>query len=426
MIIFLNNKYSIHIIPIFSNKTSIYKETIFINMKIIVSENQFEKIMVTEGLSPDVLIEQIAVANDQNSLIVIQQKINQLLSDPKKEKALLDGINIQLHRTPETFVLQIGQKKFPMKKMVQGIYAVIIPAGEGFSAATIPLASFAAEIEKIPEYKAMVEKHPEIQSQIQAGKAFSQLYADKVHQGYFKLTIVTELEDRKEEKLAVDVKQPYPLGEFFANNKVIFRLTPEFYGILESGSLMADIVAPRISVNPPKQQAMTAPVNVETMALADVFEFGGVNFKDEARTNQRIQEFVQQMKGYVDMYGTPFIEHIKRQNPTVYGYASMDGDPNQKIQGNYQPCAANGTRAEYDMCLSTERAKAIAEILNQSLPEMDGAFQSKGMGETTKWGPGWTAENPTIPEQTAPNRRYLLSKLQPFVVQGKPIQTPNP
>lgn len=391
-------------------------------MKIIVSENQFEKIIVSEGLPSEVLIEQVAVASDQNALTILQQKINQLVSDPKKEKALLDGINVILHRTPEGFALQIGQKKFPMKKMVQGIYATIIPPGEGFSASKIPLSSFAEEIEKIPEYKALVEKHPELQGQIKSGQALSQLFSDKTNQGHVKLTVYNELEDRKDVKMAIDVRTPYPLGEFFENNKIIYKFPNGMYGILESGYLMADVVVPQLSIKPPAQPTYAAPINVEMMELGDVFEFGTADFKNAERTNQRIQQFVQQIKGYIEKYGTPFIEHIKNQNPTIRGYASIDGPPDQEIQGEFAPCAASGTRAEYDYCLSDQRAKAIAEILNKSLPELSGAFQAKGEGQTNKFGPGWTKENPTIPEKTFQNRRYVLDDIKPFAAQGQQRQ----
>ena len=70
------------------------------------------------------------------------------------------------------------------------------------------------------------------------------------------------------------------------------------------------------------------------------------------------------------------------QKPTIKGYASRDGDPAEQITGQYQPCGGNKTRADYDLCLSHERAKLIANILNKGLPELDGAFQFKGMGET--------------------------------------------
>lgn len=392
-------------------------------MKIIVSENQFKKIMVSEGLSSDVLIEQVAVTNDQNALTIVQQKINQLVSDPKKEKMLLDGINVILHLTNTGFILQIGQKKFPMNQVVRGVHTVMMPPGGEISASAIPLSSFAAEIEKIAEYKALIEKHPEIKAQIAAGKATSKLYSDKDQQGFFKLTVYRELQDKKQRKLAIDMGTPYPLGEFMETNKVIYRLPNNMYGELESGYIIGDIVGPVLAIKPPEQKPGQLPqdqVRIQPMGLADVFEFGTVDFKDPGRTNQRIQQFVQQFKENIERFGTPFIEHIQSQNPTIYGYASIDGDPNQKIVGEYQPCSASGTRAEYDTCLSNERAKVIADILNKSLPELNGVFTGKGVGPTTKWGPGWTPENPTVPEQTAPNRRYLLSKIAPFV--GQPQQ----
>ena len=125
-------------------------------------------------------------------------------------------------------------------------------------------------------------------------------------------------------------------------------------------------------------------------------------------------KFVQQMKSLIEKYGETFIKYIHSQSPTIIGYSSIDGDPAQQITGEYQPCSGNGTRQEYDLCLSQERAKKIAEMLNQSLPELEGAFKFKGMGETNQFGPGWTKENPTIPEQTAPNRRYVLTPIKPF------------
>jgi hypothetical protein len=151
-----------------------------------------------------------------------------------------------------------------------------------------------------------------------------------------------------------------------------------------------------------------------SMALGDLFNYDDVEFKDENLANQQMGKFTQQMKSLIEKYGEPFIKHIYSQNPTIQAYSSIDGDPAQQIVGEYQPCSGNKTRQEYDLCLSQERAKKIAEVLNQALPELEGAFKFKGMGETNQFGPGWTKENPTIPEQTAPNRRYVLTPINPF------------
>ena len=392
-------------------------------MKIIVSENQFGKIMEYEGLPSDVLIEQVVNVNTANQLTILQQKINAIINDPKKEKAVLDNIDMKLNLTKDnTFVLQIGQQKFPMKKTTTGVYGVLIPQGKALTTNAIPLSTLMGEIEKIPEYKSIVERDPNIKVQLEKKVIYNQIYSDKVNQGYFELRIYGELKDRKEEKLAIDVRRPYPLGEFLQDNKVVFKF-PEAYGgyfaELTSNMLMADLTSVDL-VPAPKVQKQTqmAPTIKQFMGLGDVFNFGEVSFKDEAKTNQTLQSFIQQLKGYAEQYGTPFIEHIKKQNPTVYGYSSVDGDPNQQIMGEYQPCSGNKTRKDYDLCLSTERAKLIADILNKGLPEFGGVFKYKGVGETTKWGPGWTPKNPTMPAQTAPNRRYLLSKIADYEHKG--------
>ena len=388
-------------------------------MKIIVSENQFKQIVGVEGVPSETLLEQVAVASEENTLTIVQQKINELLSDPKKEKALLDSIDLKLTWNGKSFILHIGDNKYEMKRTAKGMYAVIIPAGKTFGSTEIPTSAIAAEIEKIPEYKALVEKHPEIQKQIQGGKVRGQLYTSKSQQGFVKLTVVAELEDRKEAKMAVDVTKGYPLGEFFDRNKIIYKFPGGQYGIMESGDLMTDVEGINISLNPPPEQSQRQgrPINVKAMALADVFAFGEVEFKDEGKVNQRLQSFVQELKQHIESYGTSFIEYLKNQDPTIYGYTSRDGDPNQEIVGEYKPCSGNNLRKDYNLCLSNERVKKIAELLNQALPELDGAFQFKGMGETTHWGPGWTPENPTMPEQTAPNRRYVLKKFKPFTPQ---------
>ena len=391
-------------------------------MKIIVSENQFGKIMRSEGKPSDVLIEQVVAANPGNQLTILQQKINAIINDPKKEKAILDNINIKLNLTKENaFVLQIGQKKFPMKQTSQGVYGIVLPPGQSITTSEIPISSFMGEIEKLPEYKALIETNPKIQAQLQGMKIYNQLYSDRMGQGYFELRLHSELKDRKEERLAVDVRRPYPLGEFFEQNKVVYKFPPELkgiYGVLSMNMVVADLSSINLTPAAPKvqQQTYSAPVNFDFPGLGDVFNFGDVTFKDEDSVNRAIQGFVQKMKQYAAEYGQPFIEHVKKQNPIVKGYASVDGDPNQQIKGEYQPCSGSNTRAEYDMCLSHERAKLIANILNKGLPEFGGVFQFQGMGETTEFsnGVGWTPENPTSPSETAANRRYVLDRMKPF------------
>ena len=88
-------------------------------MKVIVSENHFKKIMGVEGVPSETLLEDVAIANELNTLTIVQQKINELLSDPKKEKGLLDGISLTVTWNGKVFILQIGNNKYTMKRMVR-------------------------------------------------------------------------------------------------------------------------------------------------------------------------------------------------------------------------------------------------------------------------------------------------------------------
>jgi hypothetical protein len=225
---------------------------------------------------------------------------------------------------------------------------------------------------------------------------------------------------REKRKSAIDIRRKYPLGEFFNRNPVTFRFPKPYdnsYGTLSVVDVESDIT--RITLVPekprgsgaPQRQQFISPERFSFRGLGDVFNFGDVTFRDEDRVNQELEGYIAKLNRFAEQYGGSFIEYVQSQNPTVLGFSSRDGNPDEQIQGSYAPCSGYKTRKEYDLCLSTERAKLIAGILNKGLPSFGGVFKYKGMGETDKWGPAWTPENAkTItPEDTSPNRRYLLS-----------------
>jgi outer membrane protein OmpA-like peptidoglycan-associated protein len=380
-------------------------------MKIIISERQFKSILG----NPDIINEQNDPINDNNALIVLQNAINDLID--KKQKEILDATAIKILGNAQDLKLQIGKKVYDMKEMVRGVYAIVIPPNTSLQFGASPMSTLLPEIEKIAEYKTLVEKHPEIRSQIEKGILRGTIYTDEQNQGTFKFTVTKKPEDVADVKSAVPFGTPYPLGEFLERNKVIYSFKNGLFGTLESGAISMNLatIPLKLTVSPSSPLAAAPPVQIQPMAIGDLFDYNGIEFKDDNTANQQMSQFTQQIKSVVEKYGEPFIKHIQSQNPTVLGYSSIDGDPAQKIVGEYKPCAGNRTRQEYDLCLSQERAKKIADMLNKSLPELGGVIKYKGMGETNQFGPGWTKESPTIPEQTAPNRRYVLTPINPFV-----------
>ncbi len=381
-------------------------------MKILISEKQLKWVLKTQ----DVLEEQSDTLNDQRLLIVLQNRINDILD--KKEKEILNRTSIKIVNNKGQLSLQIGERIYPMRRMVQGVYALIIPERSKLTFGVTSSADLIPEIEKINEYKILSEKYPNLRAQIENNLVNGVIFTDQNNQGTFKLTITRKLPDVKEYKSAVDFGTEYPLGEFFERNKLIYKFGNDMFGILESGQLNMNLagIPLKLEQTTNKPQVAVAPISISTMALGDVFNFDSIEFKDENLARRQYGAFIQQIRHLIQKYGEPFINHMKSQNPTIYGYSSVDADPEQPITGGYKPCAGNKTRRDYDLCLSQERARVIADILNKELPELGGIFKFKGMGETTKFGPGWTKENPTVPEVTAPNRRYVLSDIQPFTV----------
>lgn len=381
-------------------------------MKILISEKQLKWVLKTQ----DVLEEQSDTLNDQRLLIVLQNRINDILD--KKEKEILNRTSIKIVNNKGQLSLQIGERIYPMRRMVQGVYALIIPERSKLTFGVTSSADLIPEIEKINEYKILSEKYPNLRAQIENNLVNGVIFTDQNNQGTFKLTITRKLPDVKEYKSAVDFGTEYPLGEFFERNKLIYKFGNDMFGILESGQLNMNLagIPLKLEQTTNKPQVAVAPISISTMALGDVFNFDSIEFKDENLARRQYGAFIQQIRHLIQKYGEPFINHMKSQNPTIYGYSSVDADPEQPITGGYKPCAGNKTRRDYDLCLSQERARVIADILNKELPELGGIFKFKGMGDTTKFGPGWTKENPTVPEVTAPNRRYVLSDIQPFTV----------
>jgi len=103
-----------------------------------------------------------------------------------------------------------------------------------------------------------------------------------------------------------------------------------------------------------------------------------------------------------------YIQFLKSNPIIVNAYSSIDGDPSQKVvNGKVQACRGygDGTRSQYNLCLSQKRAEVIANELNSRLPEL-GNFKGEGMGETDKFDKGKKWPNVTNEKDTLLNRRF--------------------
>jgi len=130
--------------------------------------------------------------------------------------------------------------------------------------------------------------------------------------------------------------------------------------------------------------------------------------KESIRSIDKFVDYIKDINKTYDISTyNKYVDILKKSPINVLAYASIDGDSNANEQGTYPDCRGygNGTRGQYNLCLSQARADKIAKILNEKLPEI-GSFVGKGMGETKKFGPAWTKEKPTTNTETLPNRRF--------------------
>ena len=104
-------------------------------MKIIVKENHFKKIMGVEDTPSETLIEQITSAtNPTNQLFVLQQKINDVVGDPKKLIKTLNDVSLSIELVGnDEYALNLGGKKYKMRRIRAGNHALVIPKGKSIA-----------------------------------------------------------------------------------------------------------------------------------------------------------------------------------------------------------------------------------------------------------------------------------------------------
>jgi len=147
-----------------------------------------------------------------------------------------------------------------------------------------------------------------------------------------------------------------------------------------------------------KQRVIEIP-----FSFTEPFVFDTIDFTSEVQSE--FNEKVNLLKSYLDRV-EGYSDFLKGKTIPVRAYASRDNDPSEKVQGRFTPCKGfgDGTRGQYNQCLSQKRAEKIVELLSSELPDLK--FNPQGMGETDSFGPGWSTNNSPTTAQTQPNRRF--------------------
>lgn len=179
-------------------------------------------------------------------------------------------------------------------------------------------------------------------------------------------------------------------------------------------------------------------INIDPLTVTDPFEFDKVAAADgklqiSAAALAAIDTFIESIGNIKTTYGDDvykeYIQFLIDSKPFIIGYASRDANPSQQVQGKYSPCRGaidsegKKTRGAYNKCLSQKRAEAIRGYIESKLPELAGAFQPVGKGETVDKGTSWPSPGAT-PSTSKPNRRFEVQL--PTFNTSRSIPAPKP
>jgi len=166
-------------------------------------------------------------------------------------------------------------------------------------------------------------------------------------------------------------------------------------------------------------------VSIEIKAeMTDPFKFDKTDLTDNGKLE--LENFIKEIKNvktkYDDKIYGEYINFLKSQKAYVTTSSSIDEDPkgimsdsNSKTTTTLPACRKPGGRPrnEYNKCLSEERAKAIIQELDKSLPELSGTFVANPLGETDRFDKGKKWPEVKDFNQTINNRRLDI-KLPKF------------
>jgi hypothetical protein len=448
-------------------------------MKILVTENQFQKILREDEVLLKVIKEQLQAANtapanptipvqtepnpvpagdDQSQVILLQNEINELLKG--KQQEILNMASIWIEGNDRQYIVHYGDQSETLKpaQNTANAFNAIIDKNMKKTFGGIDMKEFFPQIEKNKRYQELAKKHPGIKEQIQKGPRVI-LQPLEGQRGYFVYTKTTkdpiadvDPEGKEMPENVYPFGTHYPLGEFFAKNKLYYkigktrrgrdrngnRIRPhKIYGLLESGYLSLQLLPIQLNTGaePISQGGPATGISVTPLTLVDCFNFDDITFVNPTQTDQQINAFIQDLNTKIKQHGAPFVKHIQSSNPTVMGYSSIDGDPNEKVVGKYPRCSGSGNRSKYDLCLSQERANVIADKLNKGIPDLGNAFKAVGGGETDKAqqivqqdyaqfgikvnlngkvGIKWTKGSNIMPTDTMDNRIFYVKPIPPY------------
>lgn len=364
-------------------------------------ENIVKKVISEQ--TEEVLVNRL---NDKIKSVMVKNQ-NEILSDVKVEVDQ-NGDNLVLRFAAENespFIIQLRPER-------RGLYSNSGTLNRDIP--SIPLSNFYDEIwEGDEDLKRYYQENENIKKQMDDLKVPIRMYSDPRVE--LKIFVIKNNRKNRGDKYVRGGQTN--LGFFFSNAGAKFGVNSNIILETEVGGLAinlgeVNILPPQVDPSEPIQpEVATEKIKLD---LIDVFEYDSIKMKDPSGYQEILNKFENDLsQGLQRMEG--FRESLKTENLVVHGYASQDADPTAKDGGNLPACSkygkGKGPRSEYNKCLSQERAKKVAEDLQEIFNKLgvDVAIKSVGHGETYKFGgDGWD-NGKDSQEDLSKNRRVTFN-----------------
>lgn len=188
-------------------------------------------------------------------------------------------------------------------------------------------------------------------------------------------------------------------------------------------------VKPKIEVD--ENIPLSIEINFE---LTDPFNFDSTVLTDGGQDSfERFIVNYNRIKGKHIAIWDDYLKYLKSKSPiSLYGYASKDGDPTQKIADSnskttktLEACRKSGgrSRESYDLCLSQKRAEKMVELIEASLPELKGILSAEGKGYSCRSGKCWKPNSTGHSSKNTAKDRYFFIEWPTFTKKDEPTKT---
>jgi outer membrane protein OmpA-like peptidoglycan-associated protein len=203
---------------------------------------------------------------------------------------------------------------------------------------------------------------------------------------------------------------------YLKNNFAIFKVTklnlyipPQF----SEGKGDNDFPTPTPTPTPPIIIPIELKLDLINAYKFDQVDKGGSSWWRELKPGEegesgkeQFNNFIEQYKSLKEEYANvwdKYLEFLKNNKVTIYGYASIDRPPTDKEIGHYAGCQGYKNIKDYNQCLSEKRAQQAVKDIVKELPELEGILVPVGGGQTDKFD-GKNYLNATS-DETYQNRR---------------------